>query len=185
MNNVGSLSEMVNSSIVVLTKPSVSTFEMYERRGNLQNALIYVAIAALIAGVLGLFGGIGGLIAGILTTLVGFIVFTYAVFFIGRAQGGTGTYDEVAYTFSLFYVPLSIIGSVIGIIPIINCIAPIFLLAASIYYGYLAVQSSMNLRDTGKAILTLVGAAVINFIVGIIIASVLLGGSVLAGMAGN
>ncbi len=56
MNNVGSLSEMVNSSIVVLTKPSVSTFETYERRGNLQNALIYVAIAALVAGVIGLVG---------------------------------------------------------------------------------------------------------------------------------
>jgi hypothetical protein len=193
MNNVGSLSEMVNSSIVVLTKPSVSTFEMYERRGNLQNALIYVAIGALISGVLGLIGsGLAGLISGIIGTLVGFIVFTYAVFFIGKTQGGTGTYDEVAYTFSLFNVPLSVIGAILGmlagLVPLLACIvAPIWivLLVANIYLGYLAVQSSMNLRDTGKAIITLIGAGVLYFIVTLVIGAILGAGALAANAVTN
>ncbi len=190
MNNVGSLSEMVNSSIVVITKPSVSTFEMYERRGNLQNALIYVAIGAVISGILGLIGGgVFGLISGIIGAVVSFLVFTYAVFFIGKTQGGTGTYDEVAYTFSLFNVPLQIVGALLGMIaglaPALACIAApvsLVLLAANIYFGYLAVQSSMNLRDTTKAIITLVGAAVLSFIVSLVI-GIVLGGILGVGAA--
>ncbi len=181
MNNVGSLSEMVNSSIVVITKPSVATFEMYERRGNLQNALIYVAIGAVISGIFGLIGnGVAGLITGIISTIIAFLVFTYAVFFIGKTQGGTGTYDEVAYTFSLFNVPLSVIGAFLGmlagLVPLLSCIvAPLalVLLVANIYFGYLAVQSSMNLRDTTKAIITLVGAGVVYFIVTLLVGAII------------
>ncbi len=184
MNNVGNVSEMVNSSIVVMTKPSVSTFEMYERRGNLTSALVYVGIAAVIAGVLGALlntaGVVGGLISGLLGALLGFLVFTGAVFYIGRAQGGTGTFDEVAYTFALFSAPLTVIGAVISLlgraVPLLGCIIglpiSLALLVAQVYFGYLAVQSSMNLRDSGKAIITLVAAAVISLIVTIVIASI-------------
>jgi len=181
MNNVGSLSEMVNSSIVVMTKPSVSTFEMYERRGNLTSALVYMGIAAAISGILGAVasdaGVVAGLLSGVLTAIVGFLVFTYAVFFIGKSQGGTGTYDEVGYTFSLFSAPLTVIGAVLGLIgrilPLLACLiglpVALALLVAQVYFGYLAVQSSMNIRETGKAILTLVVAAIITFIVNAII----------------
>ncbi len=189
MNNVGSLSEMVNSSVVVLTKPSVSTFEMYERRGNLQNSLIYVGAAAVIAGVLGLVrGGILGLLAGVVSALVGFLVFTFAVFYIGRSQGGTGSLDEVAYTFSLFWAPLTVLSAVLGligrVIPLLGCLigAPlaIVILIAEVYLGYLAVQSSMNMTDRTKAIITLVGAAVATFIVSIIIGGIFGAGAFLA-----
>ena len=189
MNNVGNLSEMVNSSINVLTRPSVSTFETYERRGNLQSALIYVGVAALIAGLLGAIGGgFLGLLAGFVGALVGFIVFTYAVFFIGRSQGGSGTYDEVAYTFSLFSAPLTVISAVLGligrVIPLLGCIVGLplglVLLVANIYLGYLAVQSSMNLTDKTKAIITLVAAAILSFIVNLVIASIFGGAAYIA-----
>ena len=189
MNNVGSVSEMVNSSIAVLTRPSVATFEMFERRGNLQSALIYMGIAALISGVLGVVGGgILGLLGGVIGTLVGFIVFTYAVFFVGKSQGGTGSYDEVAYTFSLFSAPLAVIGAIFGlignVIPLLGCLVGIpvalVLLAAQVYLGYLAVQSSMNLRESGKAIITLIAAAVLAFIVNLVVAGVFGGAAALA-----
>ncbi len=189
MNNVGSLSEMVNSSIVVLTKPSVSTFEMYERRGNLQSALIYVGIAALISGVLGLIGGgLLGLVGGIISALLGFLLFTGAVFYIGKSQGGTGTFGEVAYTFSLFVAPLSVIsaffGLLAGVIPLLGAclalIAGIGILVIQVYLGYLAVQSSMNLTDRTKAIITLVGAAIVSFIVSLVIGGIFGGVAFLA-----
>ena len=187
MNNVGSgsVSEMINSSVAVVTRPSVATFEMFERRGNLTSALIYVALGAVVTGLLGAIasplGVIGGIISGVIGTIVSFLVFTYAVFFIGKSQGGTGTYDEVAYTFSLFSVPLAVIGAVIGLIgrvlPLLACVVglPIglALLAAQIYFGYLAVQSSMNIRESGKAIITLVVAAILSFIVGLVFAGII------------
>ncbi len=197
MNNVGSVSDMINSSIVVVTKPSVSTFEMYERRGNLTSALIYVGLGAIVTAILGAVaspaGIVGGILSGLIGTILGFVIFTYAVFFIGKSQGGSGTYDEVAYTFSLFSVPLAVIGAVVGLIgrvlPLLGCLVglPIglALLVAQIYFGYLAVQSSMNLRDSGKAIITLVVAAILSFIVTAIIAAIFGGAALLGGAIAN
>ncbi len=87
MNNVaGNLQEMVNSSILVLTQPSVPTFERFERRGNLQKALIYIAVAAIIAGIFGLFGGPRRFIGQLVAVIVNFLVFTYATYYISRAR---------------------------------------------------------------------------------------------------
>ena len=82
------------------------------------------------------------------------------------------------------------VGAVVGLIgrvlPLLGCLVglPIglALLAAQIYFGYLAVQSSMNLRDSGKAIITLVVAAILSFIVTLII-GVIFGGAALLGGA--
>lgn len=171
--------EMINQSIEVVTNPSVPTFEKYEKNGTLANAAIYVAIGAVISGLLGIFsGGLSGAIMGVLGALVQFFVFTGLVYYIGQQQGGNGTWDEVAYTFSLFSVPLTVIGAVVTLvlglllfIPIINIIAGfallivgLLLLIAQIYFGYLAVQSSMNLRVQNKAAITLVLAAVGTFL---------------------
>lgn len=179
--------EMINQSLEVVTSPSVPTFEKYEKNGTLANAAIYVAIGAVISGLLGIFsGGLGGAIVGVLGALVQFFVFTGLVYYIGQQQGGSGTWDEVAYTFSLFSVPLTVIGAVISLIvtlllfiPIINIIAGfaalivgLLLLVAQIYFGYLAVQSSMNLREQNKAIITLVLAAVGTFIALAIVGSI-------------
>ena len=180
MNNVGSLSEMFNSSVNVLTRPSVSTFEMYERRGTLQSALLYVGVAAVVAAVFGLLGGIGGAIAGFLGVFISFFLFTGTVFYVGKSQGGAGTFDEVAYTFSLFHVPLSLlstIGTLILTITLVGiCLVPVLLLAVlifEVYLGFLAVQSSMNLTDRPKAWLTLGAAAIATFIGNILINNIL------------
>jgi hypothetical protein len=182
-----SIQEMVNQSRAIITSPSVATFERYERHGNMTNAAIYVAIAAVISGLVGLINGPNGLLSGLIGTMVQFFVFTGLVFFIGKnLANGTGTWDEVAYTFSLFWAPLSVIGSLVGavilllaFIPIINSLAGLAglviglaLLVVNIYFGYLAVQSSMNITDQGKAILTLVLAAVGSFIVLLVVGSI-------------
>jgi hypothetical protein len=182
-----SIPEMIDQSRAIITNPSVATFERYERHGNLTNAAIYVAIAAVISGIVGLVSGPSGLLTGFIGTLVQFFVFTGLVFFIGKnLANGTGTWDEVAYTFSLFWAPLSVIGSLVGavvvllaFIPIINILAGLAglliglaLLVVNIYFGYLAVQSSMNITDQGKAILTLVLAAVGSFLALVVIGSI-------------
>jgi hypothetical protein len=180
--STSSIPEMINSSIAVLTKPSISTFEQYERRGTARDALIYVALAAAIAGlvafVFNIFNPVGALvdlIGTVLTSVIGFFVFAYILFFVGKQQGGTGTQDEVFYTCALYTAPLLAIVSGVSAIPVLGfCLLPItFLLGLyQLFLGFLATRSSMNLDQT-KAIITVIAAIVGQLIVGVIIAIVL------------
>ncbi|HEX6290407.1 MAG TPA: Yip1 family protein [Herpetosiphonaceae bacterium] len=183
--STSSLSEMINSSIVVLTRPSVSTFEQYERRGGMRDALIYVGVAAALAGIVGfifnlIFTGvaaaIGGLIAGLLTTLLGFTVFAFVLYFVGKQQGGTGSQDEVFYTCALYTAPLLAITGIVSAIPGLNCLLLPVTLAAyvyQLYLGYLASRSSMNLGQT-PAIIAVVAAILAQWVVGLIIAAIVI-----------
>ncbi len=176
-----SIPEMVNQSRAIITSPSVATFERYERHGNLTNAAIYVAIAAVIVGILNIFsGGIGGLILGLVNSLLGFFVFTGLVYFVGqRLFNGTGNWDEVSYTFALFWAPLAVVGGLLGLlsaVPVLGFLAglaALIMLVVQAYFGYLAVQSSMNITDQGKAIGTLVLAVIGMFVFYTVIAIIL------------
>lgn len=181
--STGSLPEMINSSIAVLTRPSIATFEQYERRGGLQQALIYVGVAAAVAGIFGfvfnLVNGItaalGGLIAAVVGPVIGFLVFAALIYYIGRQQGGTGTQDEVFYTTSLYAAPILAITGAISAIPLLNCVllpATLLLGLYQIFLAYLATRSSMNLDQT-KGIITVVAAWIGQFIIAIVIGSIL------------
>ena len=61
--------------------------------------------------------GIGGFLGGLLGALVQFFVFTGLVFFLGKnIAGGSGSWDEVAYTFALFTAPLIVLGALLSLI---------------------------------------------------------------------
>jgi hypothetical protein len=176
---VASIGTMIQQSRDVLSNRSVATFEKYEKDGTLSDALVYMAIAAAITGVFGLTGGVSGFIGGILSTLVGFFVFTYLVYFIGKQQGGTGTINEVAYSFALFWAPLSVIFGVLTLVLLITLIGillvpivGILALVIQIYFAYLAVQSSMNLSAGNKIWLILIVAAIGSFVASIVIAGI-------------
>ena len=175
-----SISEMLNQSTTVLTKPSIQSFEQFERRGGMREAIVYIGVAAVLAGAAGLVfglltGGIGGAIAGLITGLVppllSFFVFSFVLYFVGKQQGGTGTQDEVFYTCALYTAPLLAVTGVVGAIPLINCLfAPVSLILGiyQIYLGYLAARSSMNL-DQNKAIISVAAAIVAMWIVSFLI----------------
>jgi hypothetical protein len=174
-----SISEMLNQSTTVLTKPSVQTFEQYEKRGGTREAIVYIAVAAVLAGIAGmLFGFLGGisgaivgLLGGLLRPLIGFFVFAYVLYWVGKQQGGTGTQDEVFYTCALYTAPLLAITGVVGAIPLISCLfLPVSLVLGlyQIYLGYLAARSSMNL-DQNKAIISVAAAIVAMWLVSIFI----------------
>lgn len=174
------IQDMFGQSLAVLSQPSPVTFERFERRGGLNQALIFVLVAALVSGVISaLFAPLHGLsmigqfITPLISIPVSFLVFTAAVYFIGNNLfKGTGTYNEVAYSFALFYVPLSILGTLIGIIPVLGWLASFLIGLVMIYFGYLAVQSSLNIRDTISAVVTLVLAGIANLVVGGVIAAI-------------
>ena len=180
-SSTAQLQDMLTQSTAVLTQPSPQTFERFERRGGLNQALLYVVVAALVSAVIAAFFGIFHSGVNPLTQFFSrliiiplqFFAFTGLVYFIGRSLfRGTGTYPEVAYTFALFYVPLSIVATLIGIIPIIGALAGFVIAIAMIYFGYLAAQSSMNLRDPVSSVVTLVLSGLAYLVLGGILARI-------------
>jgi uncharacterized membrane protein len=181
-----SIPQMVAESRDVIANPSVSTFERYEHRGTIADAAIYIGIAALIAALPSLFLSIPAALGSVIGTLISFFIFTGLVYFIGQQMGGTGKFSEVTYTFSLFSAPLYIIGGLIGLVVLLLAFIPVLgwlavlaggiialvIAVVQIYFGYLAVQSSMNISDTGRAVITLVLAAIGSFIVRLLIGSI-------------
>ena len=166
---------MFNSSMAILQRPSVATFEEHEKN-DLQGATIYVAIAGLIAGLLGAIGGAirntgvgSALIGNLIGAIVGFYIYVGIVYLLGRAFGGTGNFGELAYDISLFSAPLTVVSSLLALIPVLGGIAALVLFIYNIYLTYLGIQSGMNLPKD-KAILVmviifLIGAAIIACIV--------------------
>lgn len=180
MSTSSSIPEMLSQSRTVLTSPSVAAFEQYEDRGNLSDALIYVTIAAAITGVFGLADGVDGFLRNIIGALAGFLIFTYLVHWIGKQRGGTGTLDEVAYSFALFWAPLSVLFGVATFILVITIIGivlvPLVALAAlalNVWFSYLAVQSSMNLQPGGQTWAVLIMAALASLVLNLILAALL------------
>jgi Yip1-like protein len=164
---------MFNSSQAVIMRPSVATFEEHEKN-DLQAATIYVAIAAAINGVLTGIGAamgrtpgtsfIGALIGGVIFTLIFFYIYMGIVYGLGRAFGGTGNFGELAYDISLFVAPLSVVSSLLGLIPVLGGIVGLLVSLYSIYLTYLGIQSGMNLPKD-KAIIVMV----IIFLIGVAI----------------
>lgn len=162
---------MFNSSMAVLQHPSVATFEEHEKN-DLQAATIYVAIGGLISGVFGAIRGAiahtgvgSGLIGGVLGALIGFYIYLGLVYLLGRAFGGTGNFGELGYDLSLFTAPLTAVGSLLAIVPVLGGIAALILGIYNIYLTYLGIQSGMNLpKDKAiivMVIIFLIGAAIV------------------------
>ena len=140
--------------------------------------MIAAAISTAVALVFGLLEGIAAALLnaalGFILAVVGFYIFVFLVYFIGKQQGGTGTQDEVFYTMALFVAPIQAVTGAVSAIPLIGCLALPATLALGIYQiylGYLGVRSSMNL-DQNKAIITLVLAFIAQLIIGFIIAAI-------------
>lgn len=175
-----SVGDEVSQSLAVLTRPSVRTFELFERKGGVNEALMYVLLASIVSAVVAALMAFMPWHADIspwaqfVNRLVGipiqFGIFTGAVYWVAKSLfGGTGRYAEVAYTFALFFVPLSLLSSALGWIPLLGLLVSLVISLALIYYGYLAVQSSMNIREGANPAITLLVAALVttalNFLV--------------------
>jgi hypothetical protein len=149
----------------VLAHPQPRVFYQYAARSSAEDALTYTAVAAfLIAlGSMLLFGGGSaiGLVMGVINELFKFYLFAGAIHFIGTQRGGRGSFDEVAYTFALFYVPIRVIvavltwllvllplGGQLSLLPLAISLAGILVQA---YYAHVAVKGVMGLREGREA----------------------------------
>jgi len=184
--------QMINGSIAVLTRPSASTFEEHEQN-NLGWALIYSLIAGVINAIINWIGslvfpqqivdmpgiepgmaaaqpGLFGLIIGsLIGTTIGLLIYWGIVYGLGRAFGGTGAFGELAYGFALFSAPLTVLGTLVGIIPVVGGFISLAVAIYSLYLTYLAIQSGMNLPANKALYVVLILLAIAVAIVACIV----------------
>ena len=116
--------ELLQGSIALATKPSNPPFGLVRGRGNLVMTLAYVAIGALVTGIVGWllniglynFGGSNLAWSPILTYTLGFTGgFAAFVFFLAQQmKWNTQQRDEFAAAASLYWVPVVLVLTVIG-----------------------------------------------------------------------
>ena len=104
--------------------------------------------------------------AAVLAAL-GFFAFTGAVWLIGtRVFKSSATFDQVAYAFALFFVPLSVVSSLLGLIPFLGILAALPVVVVEVYLGIHATRGSLNLTERREVYLTLLGGVLGNILVG-------------------
>jgi len=92
-------------------------------------------------------------------SVIGALVFVGIVFVVSRALGGTGDYEKLFTTMAAYQVPLGVVTTLVGVIPIVNCLG--FILG--IYGLVLAVIANKVVMqyDLGKAIIASVVVPVV------------------------
>ncbi|PYE53557.1 YIP1 family protein [Deinococcus yavapaiensis] len=181
-----SLGTMMQQSAYVLARPSVDSFERFERSGGAPQAFTYVAVVALVAGVFALLFNLGNapfwaFLERSLVLVAGFATFAGVAYAFGRTQGGTGTFNEVAYTLSLSYVPIALLVTagtiVLTIIPILGWVLiPVWLLlgwVAQAFYAYVGLQGSLNLRGSSNVVIVMAVSALAAWFVQLIVGWIL------------
>jgi len=93
---------------------------------------------------------------GAIFAVLGFAVFVALTQWVAKLFGGTGTFEKLAYTFSMITVPVSVISAVlslVGIIPFIGILTGLIGFGLGIYVLVLEVQAikAVNRLDTLKA----------------------------------
>jgi hypothetical protein len=165
MNAQLQIARMARQSADVLAHPNVRTFSYYSARASDSDALTYVAIGSFLIVLLSMLATRGGsaigLVFGIVNQLFEFYVFSGITYFIGKQFGGIGTFENVTYTFSLFYVPILVLAWLIKLVVallladvMVLSLISFLQLAAQAFFAYLAVQGALRLRRKRDAALT-------------------------------
>jgi hypothetical protein len=101
------------------------------------------------SGVLGTLGGVS--LGSIVTVPLGFLVGTGILFLLARLLGGTGDFGRYAYLNAAFTAPLTILSSLLSIIPVIGCLT-IFIGIYQLVLTYYSTKVEHNL-SSGRALI--------------------------------
>lgn len=115
---------------------------------------------ALRSGVAGSFGATN--LASIITVPVGFLIGAFILFLIGKVLGGQADFGRYAYLLATFNAPLTILGAILALIPILGCIGiviPIYQLVLTYY----ATKVEQQLTS-GKALIVVLIPVIIGLV---------------------
>ena len=102
------------------------------------------------------FGGLFSIVALYITAGLSHVV--------ARALGGVGSFSQLAYAIAAYTSPISLVTSVIGLIPLVNCLG-IFIGAYAIALNILSVKA-VHKFSWGKAVLS--SAVIIGLLIALV-----------------
>jgi hypothetical protein len=122
-----------------------------------------------------------GLVSGLIIGLVGFLVWSFVVYFVGtRFFSGRADYAEMIRTLGFAYSPN--IFSIVAAVPVIGALLSFLISLWGIVAGFFAVREGLDL-DTTKAILTIIISVVVLFLFTLVVTAVLVPLGAVLGLA--
>ena len=185
--------QLPNQYIRVLTKPSAATFA--EEQGKAAWNIVWIQLlgvailfgififlvfqlvlpatmsssnvpAGTVAVIEGLAVGIA--LAEIILVPLSFFIVSGIYYLIAKAFGGQGTFLAQSYSALLFYIPLSLISFVLGLIPFLNYVAGFGLFIYEIVLG-IFMTMGIHRMSGGKATLVVLLPLILLFTLGCLI----------------
>lgn len=141
------LGELPGQYIKILTKPGALSFIEEQNKaswGMVWTQIFIIGIVGTIIGLIGLAfgsavmaslagGGAGtayslmssvfigtGSVFAIISAIIGFFIVVGIQYLLAKAFGGNGSFVQQGYNYLLFYTPIAVISSVLGLIPILG-----------------------------------------------------------------
>lgn len=137
-------------------------------------ALAVVALSSVAAGI-GMGAGIGGIVVGILVSLAAWYVWAFLTYWIGTRvlpePQTSSSHGELLRVIGFAAAPGLI--RVLGVVPLLRWL--VFLVAAvwMLFAGVIAVRQALDYRSTGRAVLVVVIGWIVQWLVMLILLSVL------------
>jgi len=101
---------------------------------------------------------------GGLLSVVGLYISAGLSHILAKALGGVGSFSQLAYAIAAYTSPISLVASVIGLIPLVNCLG-IFIGAYAIGLNILSVKA-VHKFSWGKAVLS--SAVIIGLLIALV-----------------
>ncbi len=117
-----------------------------------------VSLAAVCAAIGGALSGPGGLLVGLISVILGWVIWSGITYFIGtRLFGGTATWGELLRTIGFAWAPGVLY--ILGFVPLLGWFVRIAVSIWILIAGVVAIRQALDF-GTGRALLT----AVVGFI---------------------
>jgi hypothetical protein len=105
--------------------------------------------------------GTGSAVASIVTVPIVFFIVLGILFVVAKMFGGQGTFLQQSYAFSLFYVPISVVSRLVGLVPCLGSLVGLAGFIYSIVLAVFAVSASQRLSTGRSVAVVLLPAAII------------------------
>jgi hypothetical protein len=163
--------------VKVLTKPGAQSFaeEMGKASwGMIWIQLLFIGVIGTIVGLIGLalstavvsaatgssagaaFALVGGVFTGtgslyaIISTIISFFIIVGIQYLLAKAFGGNGLFVQQGYSYLLYYTPIAVVSSVLGLIPVLGGLIGIALAIYGLVLNVFSIMATHRLSG-GKA----------------------------------
>lgn len=127
-------------TLIGLLRSAMGTAALTGNAGS--SAMAYSAIAGVIAG--------SASVASIIFVIIGFFIIVGIQYLLAKAFGGNGDFKQQAYNYLLFYVPLTVVSNIIGLIPLLGGIVGFAIAIYQIVLNVFSIMAAHRLSG-GKA----------------------------------